>query len=63
MVNERHHWEFIGVEAAQKVNTYITFNLDGIKDESGNDAISPYKNESFSLRKKSNGLYMVKEID
>ncbi len=41
MVNERHHWEFIGVEAAQKVNTYIAFDLSEILDESGEQEIAP----------------------
>ena len=64
MVDERHHWEFIGVEAAQKLNTYIAFDLSRISDEEGAQATAPQKDESFSLRvNSSDELYMKKEKD
>ena len=67
MTDERHHWEYIGVEKTKNMDTYIDFNLDEIVDENGKDAVKPNKNESFSLRRVKAtdkwNLYMKKEKD
>ncbi|NMM50064.1 D-alanyl-D-alanine carboxypeptidase family protein [Marinigracilibium pacificum] len=61
MVNERHHWEFIGMEKTKNMDTYVSFHLPvGFKDNKGKDARKPHKNESFSLRKNSLGEMYIK---
>ena len=67
MTDERHHWEYIGVEKTKNMDTYITFDLSSIKDENGKESVAPSKNESFSLRRvnktSKDKLFIKKEKD
>ncbi len=68
MTNERHHWEYIGVDETKDMDTYVKFDIPQ-KDKRGYDKAikAPTKDESFSLRRINENnrlrLYMLKEKD